>query len=129
MRERLNQIIFESDTPAGRAVDVGLLWAIVFSVAVVILDGVAQVRAVLGPGVFSAVEWGFTGLFTIEYLLRLYATRDRRGYATSFFGAVDLLAVLPTYANLFIPGAQSLLLLRALRLIRLFRILKLGRYS
>jgi voltage-gated potassium channel len=127
-RERLRIIIFESDTPAGRAFDVALLWAILLSVTVVILDSVASVQVHAGP-ILHMAEWFFTAVFTCEYILRIYASNSRKTYATSFFGVIDFLAVLPTYASLFFPGAQSLLLVRALRLLRLFRILKLGRYS
>jgi len=127
-RERLGRVIFESDTPAGRAFDVALLWAITASVAIVVLESVSGVRAVAGPAL-RAAEWALTLLFTAEYFLRLYASPSRRAYAGSFFGVVDLLAVIPTYTALFLPGAQSLLLVRALRLVRLFRIFKLGRYS
>jgi voltage-gated potassium channel len=94
----------------------------------VILDSVADIRAHAGSVLYTA-EWVFTVLFTLEYGLRLYATNNRRTYVTSFFGVIDFLAILPTYASLVFPGAQSLLLVRALRLVRLFRILKLGRYS
>src|SRR5688500_5570499 len=98
-RERLHRIIFESDTPAG--------WAIVRSVVVGILDSVAGVRS-RAAGLFYAVEWVFTVFFTAEYALRLYSTHHRRAYALSFFGIIDFLAILPTFASLFLPGAQSL---------------------
>jgi voltage-gated potassium channel len=124
LRARLHEIIFESHTPAGRAFDVGLLWAIVLSVTAVMLDSVAHLRAEYGP-VLRPVEWLFTVLFTVEYLLRLYAVRYPRRYATSFFGLVDLLAILPTYLSVLIPGAQTLLVVRVLRLLRIFRVLKL----
>jgi len=78
--------------------------------------------------VLVVAEWVFTGFFTLEYLLRLYAVRRPMGYATSFFGIVDLLAVLPLFLSLVIPGSQSLAVIRGLRMIRIFRIFKLGRY-
>ncbi len=126
-RERLREIIFEADTPAGRVFDVALLWAIAASVVVVMLETVADVRASYGRLLVTA-EWVFTGLFTVEYMLRLYVSPRPVRYARSFFGMVDLLAVLPTYVSFFFPGSQSLLTIRALRLFRAFRVLKLAHY-
>jgi voltage-gated potassium channel len=127
LRIKMHEVIFESDTPAGRAFDIVLLWAILLSVAAVVLESVGSVRAAYGPPLRVA-EWTFTVLFTAEYLLRLLCVKQPLRYATSFFGVVDLLAVIPTYLSLFIGGAQALLVLRALRLLRVFRIFKLGRY-
>ncbi|CAA9588665.1 MAG: Potassium voltage-gated channel subfamily KQT; possible potassium channel, VIC family [uncultured Truepera sp.] len=126
-RTRLARVVFESDTPAGRRFDVALLISIVLSILLVMLESVQSVRAAYGS-TLRALEWGFTGLFTLEYLLRLYASRRPLGYATSFFGVVDLLTIVPSYLSLFVVGAQSLLAVRALRLLRVFRILKLSRY-
>ena len=126
-RLRLHEIIFEADTPAGKAFDVSLLVAILASVLVVVLESVPSVRASYGRALWIA-EWVFTVLFTVEYLLRLIAVRQPARYARSFFGVVDLLAVLPTYLSLLVPGAQTLLVVRALRLLRVFRILKLGEF-
>jgi voltage-gated potassium channel len=126
-RERLHEVIFEADTPAGKAFDVALLWAIALSVLAVMLESVRELRESYG-GALRAAEWGFTVLFTVEYVLRLACVERPGRYARSFFGVVDLLAVLPTYLSLVITGAQSLLVVRALRLLRLFRIFKLGRY-
>jgi voltage-gated potassium channel len=126
-REQLHEIIFEADTPAGKAFDVVLLIAILLSVTAVVLDSVASIRARAGT-LLRVVEWAFTLLFTVEYLLRLLSVRRPLRYATSFFGIVDLLAVIPTYLSLFVVGAQSLIVIRALRLLRIFRILKIGRY-
>ncbi len=125
LRARLHTIIFEADTPAGKAFDVALLWAIVFSVTAVMLESVASLREQYGPWL-RALEWFFTGLFTLEYILRLVAVRRPMGYATSFFGGVDLLALLPTYLSVLFPGAQTLLVVRVLRLLRVFRVLKLA---
>ncbi|HZI10229.1 MAG TPA: ion transporter [Myxococcus sp.] len=124
-RARLHTIIFESDTPAGKAFDVALLWAIVFSVITVMLESVASLREQYGPWL-RATEWFFTGLFTVEYVLRLIAVRRPFAYAGSFFGGVDVMALLPTYLSLVFPGAQSLLVVRVLRLLRVFRVLKLA---
>lgn len=126
-RHRLYEIIFEAETPAGKAFDVLLLGAIVLSVVAVLLESVGSIRAVWGPHL-RAVEWVFTLLFTAEYLLRLACVRRPVRYATSFFGVVDLFAILPTYLSLAFSGAQSLLVIRALRLMRVFRILKLAHF-
>jgi len=120
-RSRLHEVIFEAETPAGRAFDVALLVAIVLSVTAVCLESVASVRAVAGAEL-RAAEWVFTVGFSIEYVLRLLSVRRPMLYARSFFGIVDLLAVLPTYLSLVIAGSQSLLVIRALRLLRVFRV-------
>jgi voltage-gated potassium channel len=127
LRARLHQVIFEADTPAGRAFDLLLLLAIVASVIVVMLESVASVRAHAGP-VLRALEWGFTILFTIEYALRLFTVQRPLRYAVSVFGLIDLFAILPTYLSILFPGSQSFLVIRLLRLLRIFRILKLGEY-
>lgn len=126
-RARMHEIIFEADTPAGRLFDLVLLIAILGSVIVVVLESVASVRVVWGP-TLRALEWGFTFLFTIEYLLRLASVSRPIRYAVSLFGVIDLLAILPTYLSVLIPGAQSLLVIRLLRLLRIFRVLKLSEY-
>jgi len=126
-RHELHEIIFEADTPAGKLFDVVLLVMIVLSVAAVVLESIAAVRARYGTAL-RVSEWVFTGLFTVEYLVRLVSVRRPWRYATSFFGLVDLLAILPTYLSLILPGAQSLLAVRALRLLRVFRVFKLARY-
>ena len=127
LRARLHQIIFEADTPAGRAFDLGLLVAIAVSVTAVVLESVASVRARHGT-LLRGVEWAFTLLFTLEYVLRLVAVQRPLRYALSFFGLVDLLAILPTYAGALLPGAHSLLVVRILRLLRVFRILRLSEF-
>ena len=127
LRARLHQVIFEADTPAGRAFDLLLLLAIVASVIVVMLESVASVRAHAGPAL-RALEWGFTILFTIEYALRLFTVQRPLRYAVSVFGLIDLFAILPTYLSILFPGSQSFLVIRLLRLLRIFRILKLGEY-
>lgn len=126
-RERLARIVFESDTPAGKRFDVVLLWAIVLSILLVMLDSVQSIRAQYGE-TLRFFEWSFTVLFTVEYGLRLYAARRPLRYAASFFGVVDLLTIVPSYLSLIFVGAQALLAVRALRLLRIFRILKLSRY-
>ncbi|RME24086.1 MAG: ion transporter [Candidatus Zixiibacteriota bacterium] len=126
-RNQLYEVIFEADTPAGKAFDVVLLWSILISVAVVLLESVEGIRDDFGP-VLVGIEWFFTILFTIEYLIRLICVRHPLLYARSFFGIVDLLSILPTYLSLFIGGSQALIVIRALRLLRVFRIFKLARY-
>ncbi|WP_223759542.1 ion transporter [Myxococcus sp. RHSTA-1-4] len=125
LRARMHEVIFESDTPAGKSFDIALLWAILFSVAAVMMESVAGVRERFGLEL-RALEWGFTVLFTVEYVLRLIAVRRPLAYALSFFGLVDLLAILPTFLSVFFPGAQSLLVIRAVRMLRVFRVLKLA---
>lgn len=126
-RAGLRRVIFGSDTPAGRAFDVLLIGAIALSTAAVLLDSVAPVRARHGA-LLRALEWGFTLLFSVEYVLRLACVERPGRYARSFFGVVDLLAILPTYLSLLLPGAQYLLVIRTLRILRVFRVLKLVQY-
>ncbi len=120
-------IIFETDTRLGRLFDLALIAVITISVAVVMLDSVAAVSERWGM-VFDGFEWVFTLLFTIEYLLRLACVRQPLRYATSTFGVIDLLAVLPTYIAIFVPDAYALVDVRVLRLLRVFRVLKLVPY-
>lgn len=127
LRQRLHEIIFEADTPAGRGFDNVLLACVVASVVVVMLESVAEVKAQYGQPLL-ALEWIFTGIFTVEYALRLYCVGQPLRYATSFFGVVDLLAVLPGYLSPLLPGAQSLLVIRVLRMLRVFRVFKLAEY-
>jgi voltage-gated potassium channel len=126
-RLRLYTIIFEGDTPAGRRFDLALIAVILASVLVVILDSVDSLTAD-HEALFDILEWMFTIVFTIEYLARLVSIRHPLRYATSFFGLVDLLAILPTYVAFFIPPVSALFNVRLLRLLRIFRILKLSEY-
>jgi voltage-gated potassium channel len=126
-RAKLHEVIFEADTPAGKAFDVVLLVLIVASVLAVVLESVTSIREHYGS-LLRGFEWLVTILFTIEYVLRLYSVGRPLSYARSFFGVVDLLAILPTYLSLVFTGAQSLLVIRALRLLRVFRVLKLVRF-
>jgi len=127
-RLRLHEVIFEADTPAGKTFDVLLIGSILLSVAVVMLDSVAVFQRSYGAA-FYLLEWLFTILFTVEYVLRLLSVGRPLAYARSFFGVVDLMAILPTYASLLIPGSQYLIVIRILRILRVFRILKLVQYS
>ncbi|MEX2148143.1 MAG: ion transporter [Candidatus Rokuibacteriota bacterium] len=126
-RDRLYEIIFEAETPAGRLFDEILLVAILVSVAAVLLESIPEVRAEWGR-TLRATEWAFTVLFSVEYVLRLVSARHAGRYARSFFGIVDLLAILPSYVGLVAPETQALIVIRAIRLLRVFRILKLVRY-
>jgi voltage-gated potassium channel len=126
-RVSLYRVIFEADTPAGKFFDVALIAVILLSVIAVMLDSVASVREPYGNFLYG-LEWFFTILFTVEYILRLLCVGNPLRYATSFFGVVDLLAVLPTYLSILLPGSQYLLVIRILRILRIFRVLKLVRY-
>jgi voltage-gated potassium channel len=126
-RLQLYKVIFESDTAAGRRFDLTLILLILASVVVVILDSMESLTA-RHAALFDVLEWTITILFTIEYLLRLVCIRRPLRYATSFFGIVDLLAVLPTYLAFFFPPVAALINVRLLRLLRIFRILKLSAY-
>jgi voltage-gated potassium channel len=127
LRERVRHIIFEVDSPAANAFDVALLIFICASVGIVMLDSVQDYHDRYELE-FLVLEWFFTGAFTIEYAVRLWAARRPATYARSFFGVVDLLSILPSYASLVIGGAQSLMVIRALRLLRIFRVLKLAQF-
>src|SRR5688500_715789 len=126
-RAQLHEVIFESDTRAGRYFDRALIWLILLSVATVIMESIREVREQYGT-LLHALEWVFTLLFTVEYGLRLLSVRRPMRYATSFFGVVDLLAIVPTYLSILVPGSQYLLVIRVLRLLRVFRLLKLSEY-
>ncbi|TFG51124.1 MAG: ion transporter, partial [Gemmatimonadales bacterium] len=126
-RATLFRIIFGHDTLGGRRFDVVLIVAILVSVLAVILDSVQTIHTRYGSLLY-AIEWGFTILFTVEYLLRLSCARNAGRYATSFFGVIDLVAILPTYVSIVIPGSQAFLVIRVLRVLRVFRVLKLVEY-
>lgn len=126
-RPWLSRTILEADTPSGKAFDALLMLAIALSVLAVVLESDPLLRQ-HWSGTFLRLEWGFTLLFSLEYLLRLLVVAEPRGYATSFFGIVDLLAILPSYLGLLIGGGQLFLVVRVLRLLRVFRVLKLGAY-
>ncbi len=126
-RLKLYVVIFEADTTAGKAFDVGLIFVILASVAVVVAESIEDVRVGYG-NLLAIAEWVFTGLFTVEYLLRLSCVGRPKRYATSFFGIIDLLAVIPTYVSVLFPGAQFLLVIRLVRILRVFRVLKLVHY-
>ena len=126
-RARWFHIIFGHDDVPGKTFDVALILVIAASIVVALLDSVASVHARLSHA-FYLVEWGFTLVFTIEYVVRLAVVDRPSRYARSFFGIVDLLSVLPTWVSLALAGSQYLLVIRAFRMLRIFRILKLSRY-
>ena len=126
-RRRLYNIIFEADTKAGRTFDIVLVFVIIASIVVVVLDSVPALHGKNGDGI-NVLEWFFTVLFTLEYIARLLCVKRPLRYALSFFGIIDLLSVLPTYFSLFVPEAAALLDIRILRLLRVFRIFKLTLY-
>lgn len=127
VRALVYSVIFDHDRGWAKRFDVALIVAILASVLAVMLESISSVRAAYGPELRLA-EWMFTALFTVEYALRIWSARPARAYARSFFGLVDLLAVMPTYLSLFIPGGQSLAVIRVLRVLRVFRVLKLAQY-
>lgn len=127
LRRRIFVVIFGTDTPAGKAFDVMLLTLILLSVMAVLLESVSGLRDEF-QDLFLTAEWVFTIIFTVEYLFRIYSSPRPLKYMTSFFGVIDLLAILPTYLGLLFDSATFLLTIRALRLLRMFRIFKLGRY-
>ncbi len=126
-RHRLYQVVFEADTTAGKVFDIAILFLITLSVIAVVLESVAAIELRFGP-YLRAAEWGFTLVFTVEYLVRLISVKRPWRYATSFYGIIDLLAVIPTYLSLLFADAHSLIVIRALRLLRVFRVLKIVRY-
>jgi voltage-gated potassium channel len=126
-QSKIHEIIFEADTRTGKIFDISLIVIIVISVITVMLDSVIQINLVYGQYLYR-LEWIFTIVFTIEYILRLISVGRPLRYATSFFGIIDLLAILPTYFSLLFPGSQYFLVIRILRLLRIFRILKLVQF-
>ncbi len=127
MRERVRIIIFEADTTAGKLFDEALLVCILASVAAVMLDSMRDVHDSYGTALYVA-EWGFTVVFSVEYILRLWCVDRPLRYARSFYGVVDLLAVVPTYLSIVLVGTHYLLVIRLLRVLRIFRVLKVVKY-
>ena len=126
-KAKLYEIIFESDTPAGKGFDVLLIISILLSVIVVLLDSVQFYNNKYGDMLYL-MEWIFTILFTIEYFLRIYCIKRPVLYIRSFFGIIDLLSIIPTYISIFLPASRYLSVIRILRVLRIFRILKLILY-
>jgi len=128
LRNRLNIIVFYSNTKAGKTFDVILLWAILLSVLTVLLESVPVLNERFGK-LFEGVEWFFTTLFTLEYLLRIYISPRPHKYVFSFWGVIDFLAAIPSWLSVLFPAAQLLFVIRFLRFIRVFRVLKLARFT
>ena len=127
LKAGLNQVIFGTDSPAGKAFDVVLIVLISASVLVLMLESL-QAFSKDYIVYLRVAEWCFTVIFTIEYMVRFYCSPRPFKYASSFYGVVDLLSILPSYLSLLIPGANYLLIIRILRVLRVFRVLKLFRY-
>ncbi len=123
----MHELVFKTDTTAGNTFDLVVIGLIVTSVSFVVLESVDSI-ATQHHSFFQRVEWAFTILFTFEYLLRIYAAKNRWRYITSFFGLVDFLAIFPTYLSVIIPGSHNLLIIRVLRLMRIFRIMEMGHF-
>jgi voltage-gated potassium channel len=128
LRERLYKIIFEADTRTGKIFDVVLLGIIFISVLLVLLESVPGIRKEHHDFLVLS-EWIITGIFTIEYILRILIVKKPAKYIFSFYGIIDFLAVIPTYAGLFAATYQSLIIIRIFRFLRIFRVLKLTRYT
>jgi len=126
-RESIHEVIFEADTPAGKLFDIALIITIISSVLAVMLGSVDSLELQYGQALYY-LEWFFTALFSIEYILRLICVRRPWLYVKSFFGIVDLLSILPSFIALFFVGAQTMMVIRGLRVLRIFRIFKLGEY-
>ncbi|MCF8240682.1 MAG: ion transporter [Melioribacteraceae bacterium] len=126
-RNKFHEVIFEADTTTGKLFDLVLIVSIILSVIAVMLDSVASIRDQYGRQLYF-IEWTFTILFSIEYILRIISVGKPLKYIFSFYGIVDFLAIAPTYLSLFFPGTQYLLVIRILRVLRVFRVLKFVQY-
>ena len=127
IKKKLYSIIFEAETSAGRTFDIILIICILISIGVIMLETVESIdQATLD--ILLVMEWVFTILFSIEYLLRIWVVQNKKGYVLSFFGIVDLISILPTYLSILLTGANVLLIIRSIRLLRIFRVLKLARF-
>ena len=124
LQQRFYEVIFGTETPAGKWFDIVLIMIILASVAVIMLDSIPRLHAHYGP-LYLRIEWYFTILFTVEYMVRIWCTPNRRGYALSVYGIIDLVALLPTYLSLLLPQTAPLLIIRLLRILRIFRVLRL----
>lgn len=127
LKHKTYVIIFGTHTAVGKAFDISLIIAIFASLLVLLLDSVASISS-RWTDTFRLIEYGFTGLFTIEYVVRLWCSPKPTAYAKSFYGVIDLLAIMPTYLAIFFPSASFMGVIRLVRVLRIFRILKLVRY-
>lgn len=128
LRKRLYRIIFEADTPSGKNFDVFLIVLIVLSIIAVLLESVPKLHSQYGHQLYIA-EWVITFFFSIEYFFRIWVVKHPSKYIFSFYGIIDLLAILPSFLGLFFAGAQGLMIIRGIRLLRIFRLFKLTRYT
>lgn len=124
---KLHEVIFEADTRTGKWFDIMLLWAILLSVAAVMLESVESINQAYGEEL-RIIEWSFTFLFTIEYIARILTVGKPLKYIFSFYGVIDLISIIPTYLGLFVSGSHTLSVIRSIRLLRVFRILKLVQF-
>lgn len=127
IKNKIKIIIFGTDTKMGRLFDVVLLWVILFSILVIMLESVPSLNARYAH-IFIPLEWVITILFTIEYFTRIWVVKNKAGYIFSFFGIIDLLSIVPTYLELFVSGYHILMILRAVRLLRVFRVFQLTEF-
>jgi len=127
-KKRIYEIVFEADTREGKAFDVTIIGLILLSVLLVLLDSIADIRERFGLAI-HIIEWFITGVFLLEYLLRIWVLERPLNYIFSFYGLIDLMAILPNFLGLIMAGGQSLMVIRAVRLLRVFRIFKLSRYT
>ncbi len=127
LKYRIYEVIFKADTPAGKWFDIGLIICIILSTLTVVLESLQFIKEEYGI-YFRLVEWIITILFTVEYVLRIYSIKRPKTYIFSFYGIIDLLAILPTYMSLILVGSQYMVTVRVLRILRIFRVLKLNRY-
>ena len=126
-RDKLYIVIFEAETPKGKLFDILLVWAILLSVGIICIESIKSVKNAYGP-ILLFLEWFFTIVFSIEYILRIISLKKPSSYIFSFFGIIDLLAILPSFLGFFFGGAHSLMVIRSIRLLRIFRLFKLSRY-
>ena len=124
-RKELHKIIFGTDTKLGRLFDIVLLWAILISILIVIFESLKPLRTEY-YSVFNYAEWTFTILFTIEYFTRIWVSPKPFKYIFSALGIIDLLSIIPTYLSILLTGTHFLIVIRAIRLLRVFRIFKLN---
>ncbi|WP_346237539.1 ion transporter [Niabella insulamsoli] len=127
LRRKIYIIIFQSDTPAGKAFDIGLFILILANIILLVLESVEPISIGFDK-VFRILDYVFMAIFTFEYLLRLYCVREARRYAKSFYGVIDVLAILPSYAEFFLPNWHMLMIIRSFRLLRVFRIFRMVRF-
>lgn len=127
LKKRIYNIIFEAETPLGKAFDIGLIVCILLSIVVIMLESVDPIKLKVGSTLYI-FEWIFTIIFSIEYIIRIWIVTNKKKYIYSFYGIVDLLSILPTYLSLVMTGASALLIIRSIRLARVFRVFKLARF-